>query len=100
MLIGGIPIIVVAPVLLANIAQGIQRATLIELVDGDEVGKVEHIDFFELGGCAVFRRHHIQGLVSVIGDFGIRLPDAGGFHNNQVELSRFTHINGILNMTA
>ena len=38
-------LLMVARVLLADVAQRIARALAIELVDRDEVGEVEHVDF-------------------------------------------------------
>ena len=36
------------------------RALAVELVDGDEVGEVEHVDLLELAGGAELRRHHVE----------------------------------------
>ena len=47
-------------VLLAHVAQRIFRALAVELVDRHEIGKIQHVDFFQLRRRAEFWRHHIQ----------------------------------------
>ena len=44
--VGGVPKRVVAFVLFAHVAQGVERTPLVELVDGNEVGKIEHVNLF------------------------------------------------------
>ncbi len=55
-----IPKLVVPFVLLFDIAHGIECTALVEFVDGNHVCKIEHIDFFQLRGRAIFRGHHVQ----------------------------------------
>ena len=52
--------VVVAAELLLDVAHRVERAALVELVDGDQVGEVEHVDLLELGRRAVLRRHHVE----------------------------------------
>nr|GFD52312.1 hypothetical protein [Tanacetum cinerariifolium] len=73
-----IPALVVALVLLAHVAQGVEAAALVELVERDDVGKVQHVNLFELRGRAVFGRHHVEAHVGVLDDFGVALADAAG----------------------
>ena len=76
---GGVPEVVVTLNLFLHIPQGILSPSFIKFVHRDEVGKVQHINFFELGCGPVFRRHNIERNIAVINDFGIALADAGGF---------------------
>ena len=50
--VGGVEQLVVALVLLAYIAQGIERAPFVELVDGDEIGEVERLQLSS-HACAI-----------------------------------------------
>ena len=93
---GGIPGIAVALHLFAHIAQGIEGAAFIEFVDGDDIRKIEHVNFFQLGGCAKFGRHHIQTQVAVVYNFGVTLPDTARFEDNQVVMRCFQDFNGRL----
>ncbi len=78
----------VALILLAHIVQGVFRAAAFELVDGDEVGEVQHVDLFELARGAEFRRHHIDRHVGDLGDRRVALADPGGLDDDQVEAGR------------
>ena len=75
----------IALVLLAHVAQRILRALAVELVDGDEVGEVEHVDLFELRRGAELGRHHVQRHVDVRHDRRVALADAGRLDDDQVE---------------
>ena len=77
---------VVATPLLANVAQCVLGTVPVELVEGREVGKVDHVDLLELGGGAVFGRHHVDRHVGEVGDLGVALADAGGLEKDQVEV--------------
>ena len=68
----------VALVLLAHVAQRVLRALAVELVDGDEVGEVEHVDLLELRRGAELGRHHVQRDVDQRHDRRVALADAGG----------------------
>ena len=82
-------------VLLFHIAQSIQRTTLVEFINGDQVGKIEHVDLFKLAGCAIFRGHDIERDIAVVNDLGIGLPDARSFNNHHVKSCHFSNIDGI-----
>ncbi len=71
--------------MLGHVAQGILRALAVELVDGDEVGKIQHVDFFQLRCGAELRRHHIHADIYVRHNRGIALAYAGSFNDHQVE---------------
>jgi hypothetical protein len=64
---------------------GVGGALAVELVDGHELGEVQHVDLFELAGGAELRRHHVHGHVDVRHDGGVALADAGGLDHDQVE---------------
>ncbi len=71
--------------LFGDVAVGIVGSAFIGFVDGDHIGKVEHIDFFKLRGCAIFGGHDIHGEVAEVDDGAIALADASGFEDDQVE---------------
>ena len=75
----------IALVLLANVAQRILRSAPVELVDRHKIGKIEHVDFFELRGGAEFGRHHVQRAVGQRDDRRVALTDARGLDNDQIE---------------
>ena len=81
----GVPEVVVALELLSHVADGIEAAALVKLVDGHDVGKVEHVDFFQLGSGAEFRCHDVQGHVAVVHDFRVALTDATRLEDDEVE---------------
>ena len=89
-----VPGVAVALHLFAHIPKGIERPAFVKLVDGDHIGKVEHVNLLQLGGCAKFRRHHVERYVGVIYDFCVTLPYARGFQNNQIELCSLEDIHG------
>jgi len=74
---------VAAAVLLAHVAQGVEGLGPVELVDGHEVGVVEHVDLFELHGGAVLGGHDIEREVGDIDDLGVGLADARGLDEDQ-----------------
>ena len=82
-----VPLLAVALHLFCHVTQRILCALAVELVDGDEVGEVEHVDLFQLRGGAEFRRHHIQAEVDMFHDGGVALADAGGFDDHQIHAS-------------
>ena len=49
--------------LAADVPQGVLAAPALELVDGDGVGEVEHVDLLELGRRPELRGHHVQGQI-------------------------------------
>ena len=85
----------VALVLLAHVAKRILRTLAIELVDGDEVGEVEHVDLLELRRGAELRRHHVERDVDVRDDRGVTLADAGRLDDHEIEPGRLARGHGI-----
>ena len=73
------PKVVVALVLLAHVTKRIEGAALVKLIEGDQVCKVEHVDFLQLRGRPILRRHHVERKIRMLNDLCIGLPDAGGF---------------------
>jgi hypothetical protein len=74
----------VALPLLAHVAQCVFGAALVELVEHDQLGEVDHVDLFELARCAVVAGHHVDREVDEVDDLGIALADAGGFDHHEV----------------
>ena len=79
------PGLAVALHLLGDVAQRVGRALAVELVDGDELGEVEHVDLLELAGGAELRRHHVHRHVDQRHDGRVALADAGGLDDDEVE---------------
>ena len=84
---GCAPGFLVALHLLGHIAQRIGCAFAVEFVDRHKLCKVEHVDFFQLAGCAKFGRHHVQRDVHMRHDGRIPLANARGFDDDQVKAS-------------
>ena len=80
----------VALILFAYIPQGILRPLPVEFVDGDEIGKIQHVDFFQLGRGAKLGGHDIEGSIHQGHDGPVPLTNARGFHNNQVKAGKPT----------
>ncbi len=74
----------VAHELAADVAQRVLGPAALELVDGDDVGEVEHVDLLELAGRAELRRHDVHRVVDERDDAGVALADAGGLDDEQV----------------
>ena len=70
--------------LLGNILAGIFGATLIGLVDGNEVGIVEHLNLLELRRRTELGRHHIERDVAEFGHLGVALADARSLEQDEV----------------
>ena len=77
-----------AAVLLAHVAQGVERHRPVELVDGHEVGVVEHVDLLELHGGAVLGGHDVEREIGDVDDLGVGLADAGALDDDQIEARR------------
>ena len=71
--------------LLGHVAQRVGGALAVELVDGDELGEVEHVDLLELARGAELGRHHVHRHVDQRHDGGVALADARGLDDDQVE---------------
>jgi len=95
-LVGGCaPSFAVALHLFAHVAQGIAGPFAVKFVDGDELGKVQHVDFFELAGGTEFGGHHVHGHIDMRHDGGIALPNAGRFHHDQIKPSHLAGRNDL-----
>ena len=71
--------------LLAHVLHGVVAAALFELVDHHQVGKIQHVDFFELRGGPVFAGHDVYRDVDEVHDARIALADAGGLGDDEIE---------------
>jgi len=71
--------------MLPHVPQRVLATLAVELVDGDEIGEVEHVDFLELARRAVFGRHHVERGIGERHDRRIALADAGRLDDHQVE---------------
>ena len=89
--VGRFPQIVVALELFPHIANGIQCAAFVEFIDGDDIGKIQHVNFFQLRRSAKFRCHEVQGHVAVVHDLGVALANAARLQDDEVELARLQH---------
>ncbi len=76
---------VVAAPLLAHVAQRILGTALLELVERDQLGEVEHVDLLELARRAVLAGHDVQRHVDEVDDLGVTLADARCLDHDQVE---------------
>ena len=83
--IGRFMVGVIAPPLLAHVAQRILRAALLELVERDQLGEIEHVDLLELARGAVLARHHVHRHVDQVDDLRVALADACRLDHDQVE---------------
>ena len=98
--VGSFPQVVVALELLPHIANGIQRAAFVKFIDGNDIGKIQHVNFFKLRRGSKFRCHEVQGHVAVVHDLGVALANAARLQNDEVELTgleyfhRFGHVLG------
>ena len=72
---GAVEELAVALDLLANVPQRVLAALAVELVDGDEVRKIEHVDFLELARRAILGRHHVERRIDERHDRRITLAD-------------------------
>ncbi|MNS48889.1 hypothetical protein D3C72_814750 [compost metagenome] len=79
-----VPLLAVALHLLGHVAPGVLRALAVELVDGDDVGEVEHVDLLELARRAELARHDVERGGGEIDDLGVGLADAGGLDDDEV----------------
>ena len=90
----------VAAHLLADGPQCIFAATLLELVQHDEVGDVEHLDLLQLRVRAEFRGHHVEGVVGHGRDGVTALADAAGLAEDEVEADRLRHLDGAVEVVG
>ena len=71
--------------LFAYITKRILASAFFKFVEGHKIGGVEHPDFFKLCGCPELLRHYIDRQIGKFCNFGVALPDPGGFQNNQIK---------------
>ena len=55
-----LPKLVCPLVLFFDVAQGIRGPPFVKFVDGNDIRKIDHVDLFQLGRCAVFGGHHVK----------------------------------------
>ena len=68
-------------------SKGVLRPVPVELVDGDDVGEVEHVDLLQLGRSAELGRHDVERDVGDVHDRGVTLADPRGLHDDEVVAS-------------
>ena len=95
-----LPELVVAAVLFLHVTHRIEGPTLVKLVDGHDVRKVQHVDLLELCGGAKFRSHYIERGIAVVQDLGVALANAGGLQDDHVELRGFEDVQCFAHMLA
>ena len=66
-----VPKLMVALVLLFYSLERILRSSLVKLIDGNHIGEIQHVNFFELGRCPKFWGHDVQRDIAVVNNFGI-----------------------------
>jgi hypothetical protein len=74
----------VAPDLLADVAERVLAALVLELVDRHQVGEIQHLDLLELARRPVLGRHHVQTQIREPRDLGVALPDPRGLDDHQI----------------
>ena len=72
----------------ADVAERVSGPAPVELVDGDNVGQVQHVYFLELRGSAELGRHNVNRNVGNIRYRRTSLPDARSFNDDEVEPGR------------
>src|SRR2546430_821126 len=80
--------------LASYVAKRVLAPPAVELVDGDGVGEVEHVDLLELAGGAELGRHDVQRHVDERHDAGVALADAGRLDDHQIEPGRLARVDG------
>ena len=83
-----IPQEMAALVLFLHLAQCIFRPFALVFIDDNQIGVIDHVDFFELCRRAEFTGHDVHRHIGNAGDLCIALPDAARFHDDQVESCR------------
>ena len=95
-LVGGLERDAVALPLLADVAQCVFCAALVELVQHHQFGVIQHVDLFELAGRAEVAGHDVHREIDEVDDLRIALADAGGFDNDQVVAQRLQKTDAVL----
>ena len=83
------------PPLSPHVPQGILPPALVELVEDDEIGEVEHVDLLELRGRPVLGGHHVEGEVGEVDHLGVALADPGRLDHHEVEAGSLEHRDGV-----
>ena len=91
---GDVPCSPVALNLFAHIPDSVLSAAFFIFVNDHDIGVIQHVDFFKLGGCAELAGHDIHGGVHDIGDQRIALADAGGFGDDQIKAGSLQGLDG------
>ncbi len=88
-----IPSFAVALNLFSDITHRIFTAAFFKFVDYDQVGIIQHVNFFKLRRRAELAGHHVHRNVSQINNVGIALTDTRSFGNHQIKSGGFDHLN-------
>ena len=86
---------VISPPLLAHVAQRILRAPLLELVESDQLGEIEHVDLLELARGTILAGHHVHRHVDEVDDLRVALADACRLHHDQIEPGALEQVDGV-----
>ena len=84
---------VIALPLLANVTQRVLCAALVVFVEDNQIGKVEHVDFFELARCTVIAGHDVNREIDQVDDLTVALADARCLNNDKIETERLEEMN-------
>ena len=84
--------------LFPHVADRIQGAALVKLIDGNNIGEVEHVNFLQLRRCSKFRGHDIQRNITVIHDFSVALADSTCLEDDEVKPAGAEDIQSLRNM--
>jgi hypothetical protein len=90
----------IALILFAYVVEGVKRSGLVEFIDGDQIGVVEHVDLFELRSRSVFGGHYIKAEIGIIQDGSVALAGACGFEDNEIVSRLFADVDGFLHVFA
>ena len=95
-----VPAVVVPLDLFLYIAQRIQCTAFVELIEGNQVRKIQHVDLLQLRSGPVFGGHDVQRSGAVLQNFRVGLADSTGFQDHQVKPSGLNNLNGFCHVTA
>ena len=84
----GVEQFAVAGELATHRAQRIVGTAALELVDGDDLREVEHVDLFELRIGTELGSHHVHRHIDIRHDGGIALADTRRLHHHQIGTPR------------
>ena len=77
-----------------DIFQSLFRPQLVELIQHDDIGHIQHIDLFQLHRGAIFACHHIERDIGKVDNSGIPLADPCGFQDDEIEMAPFHQLQG------